>query len=78
MRWWRKEREQDLEREIRADLELEAREQQEKGLSPEEARYAARRAFGNLISWIIQVSFLLQHANGGQVPEVHRLAPFAH
>src|SRR5439155_16709515 len=51
MRWWRKEREQDLEREIRADLELEAQEQQEKGLSPEEARYAARRAFGN-VTWV--------------------------
>lgn len=49
MRWWRrKEREQDLERELRADLELEATEQQERGLSAEEARYAARRAFGNM------------------------------
>jgi len=43
----RKHREEDLEREIRADLELEAEEQQSKGLSREEARYAARRAFGN-------------------------------
>jgi predicted permease len=48
MRWWRRtRRESDLERELRSDLELEAAEQQEKGLSPEEARYAARRAFGN-------------------------------
>jgi putative ABC transport system permease protein len=48
VRWWRrKEREQDLERELRSDLELEAAEQQENGLSAEEARYAARRAFGN-------------------------------
>src|SRR5580704_8750558 len=48
MRWWRrKKREQDLERELRTDLELEAAELQEKGLSPEEAHYAARRAFGN-------------------------------
>lgn len=38
--WWRKDREQDLEREIYSDLELEAEEQQENGLSPEEARYA--------------------------------------
>jgi len=45
--WWRKDREQDLEREIRSDLELEAEEQQENGLSPEPARYAARRAFGS-------------------------------
>jgi predicted permease len=48
MRWWRKEeRERDLERELRASLELEAQEQMENGLSPEEARHAARRAFGN-------------------------------
>ena len=47
MFWRRKQREQDLEREIRADLELEAAEHQESGLSPEDARYAARRAFGN-------------------------------
>ncbi len=32
---------------MRSDLELEAAEQREKGLSPEEARYAAQRAFGN-------------------------------
>ncbi len=43
----RKQREQDLERELRADLELEAAEQQERGLSAEEARDAARRALGN-------------------------------
>ena len=48
MGWlWRKQRERELERELRADLELESEEQQERGLSPEEARYAARRAFGN-------------------------------
>ena len=47
MRWRRKQREQDLERELRSDLELEAEEQLEKGLSPEDARYAALRAFGN-------------------------------
>jgi predicted permease len=43
----RKEREQDLERELQSDLELEAAEQQESGLSANEARYAARKAFGN-------------------------------
>jgi hypothetical protein len=43
----RKRREQDLERELRSDLELEAEEQRENGLSAEDARYAARRAFGN-------------------------------
>src|SRR6516225_2019368 len=47
MRWRRKQRERDLERELRSDLELEAEEQREKGLSPEEAHYAARRTFGN-------------------------------
>jgi putative ABC transport system permease protein len=46
--WYRRRhREKDLERELRSDLELEAEEQQESGLSPEEARNAARRAFGN-------------------------------
>jgi predicted permease len=43
----REQREQDLERELRSDLELEAAEQQEAGLSSEEARYAAQRALGN-------------------------------
>jgi predicted permease len=48
MQWWRrKEREWDLEREIRSDLELEAQEQREKGVPPKEAHDAARRAFGN-------------------------------
>ncbi len=48
MKWLRrKQREGDLEREIRADLELEAAEQRERGLAAEEARHAARRAFGN-------------------------------
>src|SRR4051794_22580791 len=48
MRWWRrKDREQELARELRADLELEADEQKARGLSEEEAGYAARRALGN-------------------------------
>lgn len=48
MQWWQlKKRNADLERELRSDLELEEEEQREKGLPPEEARYAARRAFGN-------------------------------
>jgi predicted permease len=37
----------DLDRELQSDLELEEEEQRERGLSPEEARYAALRAFGN-------------------------------
>jgi predicted permease len=49
MRWWRfKERNADLERELRSDLELEEEEQRDNGLPAEEARFAARRAFGNL------------------------------
>ena len=47
MFWQRKQGERDLEREIRADLELEAAERQESGMSQEEAQLAARRAFGN-------------------------------
>src|SRR5438132_1006907 len=48
MPWWsRKEREQDLDRELRDHLELETAEQEEGGLSAEEARYAAQRAFVN-------------------------------
>ena len=43
----RRNREEELERELESHLELEAEEQQESGLPPEEARYAARRAFGN-------------------------------
>jgi predicted permease len=48
MRWWQlKKRDADLERELCSDLELEEEEQRENGLPPEEARFAARRAFGN-------------------------------
>jgi putative ABC transport system permease protein len=48
MRWWQiSKRDADLERELRSDLELEEEEQRESGASPEEAHYAARRAFGN-------------------------------
>jgi putative ABC transport system permease protein len=48
MRWWNvRKRNADLEWELRADLELEEEEQREKGASTDEARYAARRAFGN-------------------------------
>jgi len=48
MRWWRRRQsERDLERELRSHLELEMAEQQATGLSSEEARYAAQRAFGN-------------------------------
>jgi putative ABC transport system permease protein len=59
MRWWdemkylvrklnRKRADQELEEEIRTHLELETQEKIEAGLSPEEARYAAQRAFGGV------------------------------
>jgi hypothetical protein len=52
MKWWRKKsREEDLGRELRADLELEAEEQEANGLSSREARDAAQRAFGN-VTWV--------------------------
>ncbi len=48
MRWWQfRKRDADLERELQSDLELEEEEQRECGLSPERARRAALRAFGN-------------------------------
>ncbi|HEY2470813.1 MAG TPA: ABC transporter permease [Terracidiphilus sp.] len=48
MQWWRiGKRHADLERELRADLELEEEEQREKGVPQEDAPYSARRAFGN-------------------------------
>ncbi len=48
MEWWQiKKRDADLERELQSDLELEEEEQRANVLSAEEARHAARRAFGN-------------------------------
>src|SRR5260370_27966600 len=48
MKWWQiKKRDADLDRELRSDLELEEEEQREGGMSEQEARYAALRAFGN-------------------------------
>src|SRR2546421_287924 len=48
MRWWQiRKRDADVERELQSDLELEEEEQREHGVPPEEARFAARRAFGN-------------------------------
>ncbi|MCI0389073.1 MAG: ABC transporter permease [Acidobacteria bacterium] len=59
MRWWyelkyimrklnRRRAEQEAEEEIQTHLGLETREKIEAGLSPEESRYAARRAFGSV------------------------------
>jgi hypothetical protein len=47
MCWRRARRDEDLERELRVHLELEAEEQQELGATTDEARHAAQRAFGN-------------------------------
>jgi predicted permease len=48
MKWWQiRKRDADLKRELQSDLELEEEEQREGGVSGEEARYAALRAFGN-------------------------------
>jgi len=57
MAWWRstmnritrRGRERDLDREIRAHLDLETEEQAAAGIPLGEASYAARRAFGNVI-----------------------------
>src|SRR5258708_17493497 len=40
-------RDEDLDRGVRSQLDLEAKEQQDSGLPYDEARYAAQRAFGN-------------------------------
>ena len=48
MKWWpSRKRDVDLELELRSDLDLEEEEQRDRGLTPEEARHAALRAFGN-------------------------------
>ena len=48
MTWWQiRKRDQDVERELQSDLELEEEEQREHGVPPEEARHAALRSFGN-------------------------------
>ena len=45
--WRRRNRDDELARELELHIELEVEEQQESGMQPEEAHYAARRAFGN-------------------------------
>jgi putative ABC transport system permease protein len=48
MSWWQiRKRDEDVERELQSDLDLEEEEQRERGVSPEESRHAALRAFGN-------------------------------
>ena len=43
----RRDLENDLQRELKSHIDLEAEQQQESGASEDEAHYAARRAFGN-------------------------------
>jgi hypothetical protein len=46
--WWQtRKRDQDIDRELQSDLDLEEEDQREQGVAPEEARHAALRAFGN-------------------------------
>jgi predicted permease len=45
--WWNRQREEEIDRELRDHLELEAAEQRDSGLAPDDARHAAQRAFGN-------------------------------
>jgi hypothetical protein len=46
--FWRKRKPSDFRADIEAHLELETERLKEQGLSEEEARLAARRAFGNV------------------------------
>jgi transcriptional regulator len=58
---------------MRSDLELEEEEQRESGLSPEEARFAARRAFGSTtllqgtLDMLILRTLLYGPAHGHQI-----------
>jgi putative ABC transport system permease protein len=44
----RRRREEDIDRELRSHLDLETEERRAAGLTPEDAHYAAERAFGNV------------------------------
>lgn len=50
---WRRRREEDLARELKSDLDLEAADRESRGLSPAQARLAAHRAFGNS-AWLAE------------------------
>ena len=61
MRWWhelrylarkldRRRAERELEEEIQTHLALDVKEKLDEGYSAEEARYAARRAFGSVLA----------------------------
>jgi predicted permease len=45
--WWRRKREDDIDRELQAHLDLETQARREAGQSAEDAGFAARRALGN-------------------------------
>src|SRR5688572_3037361 len=45
---WKKDHDEDVDREIDVHLALEAEEQLDAGVPPEDAPYAARRALGNV------------------------------
>ena len=62
--WRRKRREDDLARELRTHLDLEAEEQQRAGVASEDARYAAIRAFGNRITAV-------RRSHGAQEPALY-------
>ena len=47
--FWRRRKESDFRAEIEAHLEDESERLREEGMSEEEARAAARRAFGNVM-----------------------------
>ena len=50
MWWWRRRsREEELDRELRNHLELEAEEARESGMNADEARHAAHRALGSVV-----------------------------
>ena len=50
MKWWRRQKqERDLDRELRAHLDLEAEERRDSGFRPDDARYAAQRNLGNTL-----------------------------
>jgi len=54
--WWQtRKRDQDIDRELQSDLELEEEEQREQGIAPEEARHAALRAFECTLEYVDDV-----------------------
>ncbi len=86
MRWWRiGKRDADLERELSSDLESEEERQRERGLPPERARYAVRRAFGNVMlirekmheAWVWAAFERLQQDLGYALRQLRRSPGFA-